>query len=433
MQWAEAGRPVSTQPNTAPDPDIDLTPRLWCLIVVMGVFIGLAAAGLMALLRAVQHLAWNYHAGTFLLGVSHTSALHRVLALAGAGLFGGIAIWCLRRASNWRSIEVNRSIWSGTGALPSIGTAASAAISMTLVGVGESLGREQSVKQAGALICSKIADLARLDHRERRVLTALGSGTGMGAVYNMPMGGALFGLEVLLGRLSLRLALPAIAMGGIATLTSWVFLPQHPTYRVPAYPLHASLVLWAALAGPVIGCASALYVRFIGFAHAHAARKNALLFAPVVAFTALGALAIAYPQLLGNGKDVVQLAFTGAMGLGLLSALLVLKPIATAGSLATGMPGGLFTPTLTYGALTGALLGAGWSTVFPGVAAGSYAIVGAAAMVSAAMQGPVSGVVMVMELTGTSTALLVPVLLATAGATAVSRLLFPHSIYSLRA
>jgi CIC family chloride channel protein len=419
------------QPNTADDTDIIFTPRLWALVAAMGILIGLAAAALMALLRAVQHFLWQYHAGPFFIGVSHTSALHRILTMAGTGVFGGIAVWLIQRSSNWRSVDVNRSIWRGTGALPFLRTALSAAVSMTLVGAGESLGREQSVKQAGALVCSKLADFARLPHRQRRVLTAIGSATGMGAVYNMPLGGALFGLEVLLGKISLRLALPAIAMGAIATLTSWAFLPQHPTYHVPIYPLHASQILWAALAGPVIGVASALYVRVIVFVRAHAARKHLLLLAPVIAFTALGALAIPYPQLLGNGKDVVQLAFSGAVGVDVVFALLILKPLATAGSLATGMPGGLFTPTLTYGALLGAFLGAGWSLVFPGLPAGSYAVIGATALISAAIQGPISGVVMVIELTGTSNALLVPMLLATAGATIVSRLLCPSSIYSL--
>jgi CIC family chloride channel protein len=78
-------------------------------------------------------------------------------------------------------------------------------------------------------------------------------------------------------------------------------------------------------------------------------------------FIGLGALALYYPQLLGNGKDVVQLTFLNQMTGPLLLALFILKPLVTAGCLASGAPGGLFTPTLTTGALAGALFGTAWN------------------------------------------------------------------------
>lgn len=418
------------QPNLDEPRNLRLGPRAWAVVVAVGVLVGLASAGLMAFLRLVEHQAWGYAQGTFLDGVRAVPAARRVATLAFAGVLGGITMWAIRRASGWRRVEVNQRIWRGSDRLPVVEGAAVSMVSMALVGLGESLGRERSAKQAGAIAGSVLSRLAGLREVEGRVLVALGSAAGMGAVYDMPVGGALFGLEVLLGAFSLPLATAALALGGIATLVSWIVLPARPTYHVPAYALSGSQLAFAALAGPVLGAASAAYVRLVLAAHAGKELRNGLLVAPVLAFGALGALAIRWPELLGNGKDVVQLAFAGEVGVGLALALVVLKPLAVAGCLRAGMPGGLFTPTLTYGALLGTLLGAAWSAAWPGTPAGVYAIVGAGATIAAATQGPVSAIVMMLELTWTIDPIVVPLAIATAGATAVSKALLPRSIYS---
>jgi H+/Cl- antiporter ClcA len=254
----------------------------------------------------------------------------------------------------------------------------------------------------------------------------------MAAVYNVPLGGALFALEVLLGTLTLPLVLPALATSLIATAVSWVALPTQPTYDIPTYGVKGSQLVWALIVGPIAGLAAVLYIRLIARAQALRPAGWLRLFVPIVVFTALGGVAIAYPQVLGNGKNVVQLALVGQLGVVLLAVLLVLKPLATAACLGSGAPGGLFTPTLAFGVLLGGLLGQGWSEIWPGAPLGSYAIIGGAAVLGAAMQGPLAAVVLLLELTHHGDALMVPVLLAVVEATVVTRLLGAPSIYSAR-
>jgi CIC family chloride channel protein len=153
---------------------------------------------------------------------------------------------------------------------------------------------------------------------------------------------------------------------------------------------------------------------------------------PISVFAALGLLAIAYPQLLGNGKNVVQLALVARLSVALLAVLMVLKPLATAACLGSGAPGGLFTPTLTYGVLLGGLLGEAWTQIWPGASLGSYAIIGGAAVLGACMQGPLAAVVLLLELTHHADALMVPTLLAVVEATVLARLMGAPSIYSAR-
>ena len=139
-----------------------------------------------------------------------------------------------------------------------------------------------------------------------------------------------------------------------------------------------------------------------------------------------------FPQLLGNGKDVSRLAFAGRVAPALLVTLLVLKPAATVLCMRCGAPGGLFTPSLTVGAMLGGALGYAWSWLWPGVPPGLFALLGAGAVLAATTQGPISTVVLIMELTGRDRSFILPLLLVVGTATLVARSIEPRSIYDAR-
>lgn len=387
----------------------------------------------MRLLRLIQHLAWSYHSGVFLTGVERTGAERRILVLLAAGVLAGAMRWLLRqRRPSGHVAELSAAIWFRSGRLPPLSTLVRAVLSIVLVALGASLGREAAPKQAGAVIASACCESLGLSSVERRLLVACAAGGGMAAVYNVPFGGALFALEVLLGSLALPLIAPALATSMIATATAWLLLPNVPTYALPTYSVSAPLIAWAVLAGPLAGLLSVLYVRAIAWADARKPQRRWLLVMPVIVFACLGATAVHFPQILGNGKDLVQLTFLGAVPFALVLPLLALKLLATCACLASGAPGGLFTPTMTCGALLGALLGSLWAALGGAAAAGSCAVVGAAAVLAASTQGPISALVLVLELTRHGESLMVPMLLAVAGAVWVARRLEPRSIYSGR-
>lgn len=405
----------------------------WGLVVLNGIGAGLGADALMFLLRAVQHAAFDYHTGNFLAGVQRTDGVHRVVVLTGAGVFAGTAWWVLRRYSRHEGHSLSESVWQRAGRMPFGATLVNAALQMTVVGLGVSLGREGAPKEAGAAWASRLASWRDLDDTQRRVLVACGAGAGMAAVYNVPLGGALFALEVLLGSLSLPLVLPALTTSFIATAVAWIYLPTGPSYAVPHYAVAPPEVVWALLAGPLCGLLAVGYIRLIRWAKRAKPTGWALIPWETAVFAALGALAIVYPQLLGNGRDAAELAFTGSLSVGLLAVLVLLKPLATAGCLRAGAVGGLFTPTLTTGALAGGLLGHAWSVLWPGAPAvpiGVYAVIGAAAVLSASMQAPLAAVTLVLELTDHTEAILVPLLIAVVSALLVARALDGRSIYT---
>jgi len=294
------------------------------------------------------------------------------------------------------------------------------------------LGREGAPKQAGAVMANFFADKGNLSDEQRRLLVACGAGAGMGAAYGVPLGGALFSLEVMRGMLALRYVLPALFTSLVATGVSWIVLPDAPTYLIPAFPRSASVIVWALVAGPVAGLVSVWYVRAISWADRSRPTGWRRLTAPVVGLGLLGVVSIWFPQLLGNGKDISLLAFAGQVAPVLLLTLLLLKPAATVLCMRCGAPGGLFTPSLTVGAMLGGVLGYAWSLLWPGVPAGLFAVLGAGAVLAATTQGPVSTVVLMMELTGRDRSFILPLLLVVGLATLVARSIEPRSIYDAR-
>jgi len=404
----------------------------WLAVLLTGVGTGLAGAALTGLLELVQHLMWGGAGLDLLEAASRAGPCRHLAVLLGAGLLTGAGQLLLTRLSSANGIDITAAIWFYAGRLPALRTLASAVLSVVIVGMGAALGREGAPKQAGAVIANAMSDRVHLSDDERRLLVACGAGSGMAAAYGVPLGGALFALEVLRGALALRFVLPALVTSLVATGISWAFLPDRPTYIIPAYAGSISSTAWALLAGPVVGLASVAYVRSVAWADRDRPKGWSRVVAPVVVLGLLGAASIPFPQLLGNGRDVAELAFTGQLGALLLAVLWLLRPAATVLCLGSGAPGGLFTPSLTFGAMLGGVLGLPWMWLWPGVPPGVFALLGAAAMLAATTQGPISTVVLMMELTGYARSAIVPLLLVVATATLVARTIEPRSIYDAR-
>ena len=404
--------------------------RFWAAVLCTGVGAGAGAAVLTKLLELVQHVAWPVT--TLLEAATRASPWHHMGALLGAGLLTGAGQIVLRRLTSGNGIDITEAISLHAGRLPAVRTLGSAVLSILVVGMGASLGREGAPKQTGAVIANQFADRARLSDEQRRLLVACGAGAGMAAAYGVPLGGALFALEVLRGVLALRLILPALLASAVATAVSWLVLPDAPTYLIPAYPSSVSAVSWALIAGPIAGVVSGGYVQFVAWADRNKPTGWRRLVAPIIVLGALGATSIVFPQLLGNGKDIAQLAFMNQVPPLLLLTLLFLRPLATVACLGSGVPGGLFTPSLALGALLGGALGFVWSLAWPGAPAGLFAVLGAAAVLAATTHGPISAVVLMIELTAHDRSFILPLIVIVVTATVVARTLDGRSIYDAR-
>lgn len=405
--------------------------KFWAAVILTGIGTGISAAALYVLFQWVQHAAWP-GAESILQSAAHASLSRHIYLLLGAGVLTGLGQLLLSGLSSGNGIDINAAIWFSAGRLPALLALGSAVLSIFLVGMGVSLGREGAPKQAGAVIGNWMADGAKLSDEQRRLLVACGAGAGMAAAYGVPLGGALFSLEVLRGVLALRLVLPALMASTVASLVAWAVVPNAPLYVFPAYEMSASVIVWSLVMGPLAGVVSVGYVRAIAWADRPKPQGWQRLMLPLIVMSIVGGVSFPFPQILGNGQAISELGFQGGAGPWVMLCILILKPLATVLSIRSGAPGGLFTPSLTVGAMLGGCLGFGWSLLWPGTPAGLYSVLGAAAMLAATTQGPISTVVLMLELTGHNRSFVAPMLIAVITATLVARIIEPRSIYDAK-
>jgi H+/Cl- antiporter ClcA len=422
--------PVSSQ-SSVPAESLPVSAPPWrahagfaLVVLLTGVGAGLGGMALALLLHGIQHLAYGYSAAhlisdeSFLQGVTGTTPLRRVLVLIGCGVVAGGGWWALYRYGR-PLVSIRRAVQADDPRLPPGSTTVHALLQIVTVALGSPLGREVAPREIGALWAGWLAWRAGLPVADRRILVACGAGAGLAAVYNVPLGGAVFVLEVLIGSFGWRALAPAFAtsaIAAIAALVAWIGLGNEHQYRVPALALTSSLVVWAVVCGPLFGAAAWGFARLAERARGAAPKDWRLPVFALVNFACIGVLAIGFPQLLGNGKGPAGLSFDSGLGIGLAAILLVLRVAITLSSLRAGAEGGLLTPGIANGALLAIVIGGLWSLVWPGTALGAYALVGAGAFLAASMRMPLTAVVLMLEFTRVDHDFLFPILLAVVGA-----------------
>lgn len=405
------------------------TPKWIIRLVVVTALVGIGAGiggGLVYLgLHAIQHLAFGYAEGAFIDGLLQAPPVNRVVALAVAGVLGGVGWWALRRWGRLQPKHAIVSVESAVGGrrMPRFVTIANAGLQVVIVGLGASIGREVAPRELGALAADWLSEKAGVSARERRILVACGAGAGLAAVYNVPFGGAVFAVEILLAEISFATVLPALASSAIATLVARLVVPANPLYPIEQFPLSPSVVVWAVLAGPVIGLAAIGFVRLMQYAQAIRPKSWGILIVMPLVFTAVGVVSLWFPAILGNGRSLGQLAMTASLPVLLILAITLLKVFATAGTIGSGAAGGTLTPSLAVGAGLGLAIGGAWNLVWPGGAPiAVFALIGAAAFLAVTMRAPLTALLLVMEFTAQGPDMFAPVMLCVAGAVAVGYL-----------
>ncbi|VWC13302.1 chloride channel protein [Burkholderia aenigmatica] len=394
--------------------------RVAVVTILTGVGAGLGGMLLALLLHAIQHVAYGYSVAhvigteSFLTGVTGADPLRRLVVLTVCGIVAGGGWWALYRYGR-PLVSIRRAVRAADPRMPFVSTTVHALLQIVTVALGSPLGREVAPREIGSLLAGRLAHRAGLTPDDCRLMVACGAGAGLAAVYNVPLGGAIFVLEVLLGTFELRALVVAVATSAIAAAVAWIGLGNEHQYTVPPFVLSTPLVAWSIVCGPLFGFAAYGFVRLTTRARANAPKDGRLPVLALLNFAAIGVLAMRFPQLLGNGKGPASLGFDGTLTIGLAAALLVLKVLIEAGSLRAGAEGGLLTPGLANGALLGVVLGGLWSLVWPGASIGGCALVGATAFLAASMQMPITAVVLLAEFTRADHDSLVPMLLAVAG------------------
>ncbi|WP_156898231.1 H(+)/Cl(-) exchange transporter ClcA [Methylocapsa acidiphila] len=364
------------------------------------------------------------------------------LIVVGAAVATALAVWLVRRFMEHAAgsgIPQIEAVIGGELPPPSLLLLPIKFIGGVLaIGSGLALGREGPSVQMGATLADALGKAFGRNPDDRRSLIAAGAGAGLAAAFNAPLSGSAFVLEELIRRFDPRDAIAALGAAGSAIVMAQLLTGPAPAFTVAdlPYPEPADNLLSFAL-GAVAGALGVIYSRVLLGALAAADRltrwppelRGALLGA------AVGALAWFAPRLAGDGEQLIQQTLDGAYALSLIPLLYLLRLGLGAASYSSGAPGGIFAPLLVLGAQMGYFFGGLWhpAGVDPAAHAVSFAIVGMAALFSAVVRAPLTGIILVTEMTQTSN-LLLPMLAACFSAMATASILGEPPIYdSLKA
>ena len=173
-----------------------------CAVVIVGLLAGVAGLSTTLLLRFLEHLTYHYTFGSLLQGVTGSSPIRRALGPMVGGALAGLGWWILRSRADVPPLS---AAIASRERIPLLPFGIDAALQVLVVGSGASLGREVAPRQfAAALGDLGIGWLKRLSPRDREILLGCAAGAGLGAVYAVPLGGALFALRIMLRTWQLR-------------------------------------------------------------------------------------------------------------------------------------------------------------------------------------------------------------------------------------
>jgi chloride channel protein, CIC family len=412
-----------------------------------GLVTGLLAALLITLVRVVQGIAFGRDVGT----------LELLLVPAVGGLLVGLLVtyWAPESSGSGVVRVMEMLALRGGRARKRIPSASLSATSLAL-GTGASGGRETPIVLIGGSVGSLLGQAFHMDEERLRSLVAAGAAAGIGASFNAPIGGMLFAIELIVGGLRARSLQVIVVSSVVGSVTARQLIGEDLIYRpsvavagIEGYVLsHPMQLIAYALLGVAAAGVGVGFMR----TEAHAERwfewLRDRMWRPLtlaLAGLGVGAIALLVPEVLGSGEDLppihgladpIQQMIDGNLSrdwqtVAFLALLLVAKMVATAITIGSGSAVGSFAPSMFMGAALGAAIGIGGDLVFPGLELqpGAIALVGMAAVFSAAARAPLTAILIVFELTG-DYGLVLPLMLAAGLAVYAAERLTPDSIYT---
>jgi len=393
---------------------------------------------------------------------------------AAGGLVVGLHTHFSRRREGHGVIDVIESVIRSTGFVhPRVALEKILTSGVTL-GTGGSAGAEGPIVQIGAAISSGIGSIFRVSRQQMPIVIGCGAAAGISAIFNAPIGGVFFTLEVILFDFSLRTFTPVVVAAVIANVTThgiFQFLGEGEYQAILAIPSWAQMghkfidwgqILNFAALGIVCGAIGVSFTRLMLLAEARFAKLQSLgYWRPALGGLILGVSGIIYvlifgrillgqlkpfdsnlypmPAFFGDGYGIIRqfldsayyTTHTGWELLLLLGFLLLAKILGTCVTLASGGSGGIIAPSLFMGATAGALCGIVLRSTgfFPTLQPEIYALVGMGAVLAAVVHAPLASILIVFELTR-DYSVMVPAMLACVVSASVARVMFRDSIYT---
>ncbi len=442
-------------------------PDGWLNIIgaAIGILTALAAIGFAWALERVEH--WTQHLQGELQGVDDSRLwLMPLIPMVGALISGVLVYYFAREAAGHGVPQVLDAIVRRGGILKKRVGFIKIVSSICTVGTGGSAGAEGPIVQAGSVIGSSLAQRLGVERKHINTLVGCGAAAGIASIFNAPIAGVFFALEILLRDFSLRTFTPIVMASVFATAFTQVVLPSEDAifaFELSGYLFTLIELPSYMILGFVCAVASWMFVEMLHISEDAFGRINLhRIFKPVLGALLLGMLGMVgqracvaldtsslvptdspVPVFFGNGYAMIRslldpshftaadVTWTAVITLGLL---LFAKIVATSCTLGSGGSGGVFAPALFIGATVGGTYGLVLEMlglIPSGGSPASYALVGMAAVVAGSTFAPMTSILMLFELTR-EPRVLAPIMLAAIISTMFSRMFMPNSIYTAK-
>ena len=416
---------------------------LLVLSIVVGILCGFAAV----LLKQTIH--WIY-AGIVLRSVAATGFRWLYIIYPGAGMLLSLLLvrYLIRDNIGHGVTKVLVAVSKNESKIKSHNMVSSLATSALTIGFGGSVGAEAPIVYTGAAIGSNLGRYLGLSYRSMTVLLGCGAAGAVAGIFNAPLAGVLFTLEILLFNLSMTHILPLLLSTVSATLVSYLCLGQTVQFAAALTPFSMRNVPFYLILGIVCGLCSLYFIRTTLALEDRFAKMRSPYLRWLLCAAALGLLIYLFPPLYGEGYgDLFPLlngivpAYDSPLGffmerpwtIPLFFLLIVLlKVFAMTFTNAGGGVGGTFGPTLFIGAMTGYVVSASLNLIAPDlVPTPNFVLVGMAGLMAGVMQAPMTGIFLIAEITG-GYQLLIPLIFTAAISYGTVRIFEKYSIYTKR-
>ena len=354
----------------------------------------------------------------------------------------------IRKGKLGRGIgNIMYSISRRSGNIPADNTYAHLVTSAVTVGFGGSVGLEAPIVVTGSALGSNIARVFLLSHKERIILIACGAAAGISAVFNTPVAGVLFSMEVLLSEFSIPTFIPVLIAAATGAVISTLLYKEHLFFLI-TQGWHMDAIPFYLLLGILCGLVSVYFMRMYFWSEKRFARSKSIYRKAVVGGLLLGLFIFILPPLYGEGYVNIEQLFMGQYQslfdhsffhsladakytlLFFAIALILLKIFATAATIGAGGNGGIFAPTLFTGAITGFAFAHFFNTTgLKNLVTPNFIAAGMAGILSGVVHAPLTAIFLIAEVTGGYT-LFVPLMIVSAISYFITRAFEPYSIYT---
>ncbi|OGW79875.1 MAG: hypothetical protein A2Z83_02730 [Omnitrophica bacterium GWA2_52_8] len=307
--------------------------------------------------------------------------------------------------------------------------------SVVAIGSGASTGREGPAVQIGAGIGSLLARLFRLSEARVKNLVACGAAAGISAVFNAPITGVMFALEIILKDFGARALSTVVVSSVSAGIISRIYLGESPAFSIPLYRLRSPMEIFLYLGLGILAALAALLFIFIydRTEKQWTQWRFPVWLKPAIGGLVVGVMGLYFPEVLGMGFHTIEKTLHGNFTVTFLLALLVFKIFATSISLGSGSSGGTFAPVL----FTGTVLGGAYGKLcyghfpFPMAPPGAYALVGMASVFAGAFHAPVTAILLIFEMTG-DYSMILPIMMAAVVSVTIAQIACSESIDTVK-